>query len=986
MKKIRFTLSVLFLLCLGISAIAQTKIPIQGTVFDKNNEPVIGATIVEKGTTNGTVTDLDGKFKLNVSNANATVRINYTGYEALELPASNKGAFAKITLHESSVMLNEVVAIGYGTVKKNDATGSVLAIKADEVNRGVVNSAQDLLVGKAAGVVVTTDGGAPGSGAAIRIRGGASLNASNDPLIVIDGVPVDNSGIAGISNPLSTIHPADIATFSVLKDASATAIYGARASNGVIIITTKTGAKGGLKVNYNGSATVSTANKMIDVLDGDQYRAMFTNRWGTQADAMKLLGSENTNWQKEIFQTAFSHDHNLSVSGYSGKYLPYRVSASFTNQEGILKTSDMKRSTLGFNLNPTLLDDHLKINTNFKAMYIGSTFADQGAIGSAVGFDPTQPVYSNNMGTGIGNGYYTWLKGSDQTFIGVAGMNPLALLEQRNNTSNAYRSIGNAQFDYKMHFLPDLRANLNLGYDLSKSDGKDAVLDNSPMSWNKNDKAGVGEETVYSQNKRNLLFDFYLNYSKDIESIKSRIDVMGGYSFQSFYKEDKTTTTTTLGKTMFDKTTPTEYALLAFFGRANYTLMDRYLITATVRNDRSSRFSEANRSGIFPSVSAAWKLTEEPFLKEQNSISDLKIRLGYGITGQQDLYSGDYPYMATYNVSTVYASYPFGNSYHLTGRAEGYDPNIKWEETTTKNIGLDFGFLKNRITGSIDIYQKDTKDLLNKIPMPAGSNLTNEILTNVGSMTNKGFEFAINGKVIAAKDVTWDLGFNLSANTNEITKLNYGTDPNYYIPTGGIGGGTGNTIQAQKIGFPINSFYVYQQVYDTNGMPLEGVYVDRNGDGTVDAADKYCYNSPAPKVSMGLSSKLIVKNIDFSFSLRSNLGNYVYDNVEAGGSIIGTYVSTGYTNNLLDRTPHFEKVRYESDYFVRNASFLRCDNITLGYTFSNLKKTSLRIYGAAQNPFIITKYSGLDPEVFNGIDNNVYPRPFSILVGANVTF
>ncbi|MDP4269433.1 MAG: TonB-dependent receptor [Bacteroidota bacterium] len=990
MKKVRFTLSVLFLLCISLSAIAQNKITLRGTVVDNTNQSVIGASVVEKGTTNGTVTDVNGKFVLNVSSSSAIIQISYIGFDRMEIPASSITGTKKIQLKESAVALGEVVAIGYGQVKKKDATGSVTAIKADEINRGVVTSPQELLLGKAPGVVVTTDGGAPGTGATIRIRGGASLNASNDPLVVIDGVPVDNSEIKGMSNPLSTIHPNDIETFTVLKDASATAIYGSRASNGVIIITTKTGSAGAAAkptVSYGGSVHVSTRYNSVDVLDGDQFRAIYTQKWGTIPAAMALLGSANTNWQDQIFRTAFSTDHNLGVSGKFGKNLPYRFSGSFTDENGILKTSSMQRSTVSANLNPTFLDNHLKVNASVKGMYIKNRFADKGAIGSAITFDPTQPVYSDNMGTKIGNGYFTWLKASDKTFIDVAPLNPLSMLEQRKDESNAYRSLGNIQLDYKMHFLPDLKANLNLGYDLSKSDGTNQYYDNAPNSWKLNDKKGVGETTDYSQIKRNLLLDFYLNYVKEVSSLKSRFDVMGGYSYQKFYKKEETETITSSGKiTSPNKVTPSEYVLLSFFGRFNYSLMDRYLLTATLRNDQTSRFSPDTRSGLFPSVGLAWKISEEPFLKDQKTISDLKLRLGYGITGQQDLNTGDYPYIATYTISSgYYADYPLGNAFYHTARAEGYDPKLKWEETTTYNIGLDCGILNGRFTGSIDIYSRDTKDLINKIPMPAGSNLTNEILTNVGSLTNKGIEFAISGKPISTKNVTWDLGFNISHNVNELTKLNYSNNPNYYIPTGNIGGGTGNTIQAQKVGFPINSYLVYEQVYDKNGTPIEGMYVDRNRDGKIDASDMYCYHSPAPKVSMSLSSKLLYHNWDFSFSLRSNLGNYVYDNVEAGQSLVGTYVSTGYTSSILDRGTYFNKVQYLTDHYVRNASFLRCDNITLGYAIDKIKNMKMRVYGTVQNPFVITKYTGLDPEVFNGIDNNVYPRPLTFLIGVSLS-
>ncbi|MGL5227293.1 MAG: SusC/RagA family TonB-linked outer membrane protein, partial [Bacteroidales bacterium] len=863
------------------------------------------------------------------------------------------------------------------------------------ISRGVATSPQDLLQGKTPGVVVTSAGGAPGSGATIRIRGGSSLTASNDPLVVIDGVPVDNSGISGVSNPLSTVHPNDIESFTVLKDASATAIYGSRASNGVILITTKrggSGLKGGQKVrvNYDGNVRVNTRAKSVDVLSGDQFREAMQEYWGDVPQAIALMGQDNTDWQDQIFRTSVSTDHNVSVSG-AGRNLPYRVSVGFTADNGILKTSHMDRTTLSVALSPTFFDQHLRVNLNAKGMYIKNRFADQGAIGAAVVFDPSQPVYSDNFGSGIGNGYFSWLRPTETGFLfnDIATINPLALLDQRKDVSEAYRSLGNAQFDYKFHFLPDLKANLNLGYDVSKSDGSVNIFENSPLSYKENNKNGTGQRNRYDQYKYNLLLDFFLNYNKEFKSIMSRLDVMAGYSWQHFYRKENSKTTTYLGEETYSSDFKTENYLVSFFGRLNYTFMDRYLLTFTLRNDNSSRFSKDNRSGVFPSVALAWKMTEEPWLRDQDIVSDLKLRAGYGITGQQDIYS-DYPYLARYTAELGYALYPMGGvGYVPPLRPDGYDPNIKWEETKTFNVGFDYGFFDQRISGTFDYYYRDTKDLLNKIPVPAGSNLTNEIITNVGSMTNRGIEFSINTKPIVSKDWNWDLGFNVTYNENKITKLNLSSDPNYYVATGGISGGTGQTVQAHKVGYPAYSFYVYEQVYDKDGNPLEGVYVDRNRDGVINDADKFIMHNPAPKVTMGLTSKLLYKNWDFSFSLRANVGNYVYDNLEAGNTnSSGFYNSNQFLNNMLARGTYFKNPQYMSSYYVRNASFLRCDNITLGYSFENISRaiSNLRVYSTVQNPFVITKYSGLDPEVFGGIDNNVYPRPISVMVGASISF
>ncbi|MGL4807096.1 MAG: SusC/RagA family TonB-linked outer membrane protein, partial [Bacteroidales bacterium] len=733
-----------------------------------------------------------------------------------------------------------------------------------------------------------------------------------------------------------------------------------------------------------------TRAKSVDVLSGDQFREAMQQYWGDVPQAIALVGQDNTDWQDQIFRTSVSTDHNVSVSG-AGRNLPYRVSVGFTADNGILKTSHMDRTTLSVALTPTFFDQHLRVNLNAKGMYIKNRFADQGSIGAAVVFDPTQPVYSDNFGSGIGNGYFSWLKpsGSDFLFNDIATINPLALLEQRKDVSEAYRSLGNAQFDYKFHFLPDLKANLNLGYDVSKSDGSVNIFENSPLSYKENNKNGTGQRNRYDQYKYNLLLDFFLNYNKEFKSIMSRLDVMAGYSWQHFYRKENSKTTTYLGEETYSSDFKTENYLVSFFGRLNYTFMDRYLLTFTLRNDNSSRFSKDNRSGVFPSVALAWKLTEEPWLRDQDIVSDLKFRAGYGITGQQDIYS-DYPYLARYTAELGYALYPMGGvGYVPPLRPEGYDSNIKWEETKTFNIGFDYGFFDQRISGTFDYYYRDTKDLLNKIPVPAGSNLTNEIITNVGSMTNRGVEFSINTRPIVSKDWNWDLGFNVTYNENKITKLNLSSDPNYYVATGGISGPTGQTVQAHKVGYPAYSFYVYEQVYDQDGKPLEGVYVDRNRDGVVNEADKFIMHNPAPKVTMGLTSKLLYKNWDFSFSLRANVGNYVYDNLEAGNTnTFGFYNSSQYLNNMLARGTYFNNPQYLSSYYVRNASFVRCDNITLGYSFENLTRaiSNLRVYSTVQNPFVITKYSGLDPEVYGGIDNNVYPRPISVMVGASISF
>lgn len=967
----------------GVSA--QQMITVQGTVVDNTGEPVIGAGIYSSEAGHGTSTDIDGKFRIEVP-SKATLRISFMGFKTQFIPVDGRKEIA-VVLEDDENLLNEIVAIGYGTVKKSDATGSVSVIEPSELAKGLATSPQDLLVGKAPGVVVTLNGGEPGGGANIRIRGGASLNATNDPLIVIDGVPVDNTGVTGMPNPLSLIPPDNIETFTVLKDASSTAIYGSRASNGVIIITTKKGQSGKPQVNFSASAYVSTPRKKVDVLDANQFRNVIAQQLGDQSAAYLLLGAANTNWQNEVLRTTVSSDYNLSVGG-TAKWLPYRVAATFTNQNGIVKTSAMDRTTASVSLTPKFFNNTLSVTLNAKGLYTHNTFADLGSVGGAISFDPTQRV--KVPGQEIGNGYFMWLRPGNQV-IDIAPINPVSLLDQRSMKADVYRSVGNLQLDYSMPFLPGMHANLNLGYDVSKSTQKNRLQANSPLSYKENKKTGIGQVETLKQLKRNQLLDFYLNYVKNVESIQSKFDVMAGYSWQKFYRSGSTVNLLQPDQELFfESKYASHLQLLSFFGRFNYTFKDTYLLTYTMRGDATSRFSKDNRWGAFPSVALGWKMINEPFLQSlRPTMSDLKLRVGYGITGQQDIGDTYFPYLPLYTLGFNTAQYIFGNKYYNTLRANGYDPHIKWEETTTWNAGLDFGFLNGRITGSLDYYYRRTKDLISQIPVPAGSNLSNEILTNVGSLRNEGIEFSINAKPIATQDWLWDVTFNVAYNSNKITKLNRSNDPDYYIPVGGITGGTGNTVQAHKVGYAAYSFLLYEQVYDKAGKPIDGLYVDQNGDGVIDEADKRLSKSRDPKVVMSFSSRLEWKNFDFGFSLRANLGNYVYDNVLSNNSAYsGMYTSAGYLSNLMDRGTKFATPQYMSDYYLKKAGFLRCDNITVGYTWNNLlnNKMTLRLYGAVQNPFVITKYKGLDPEIFSGIDNDVYPRPVNTLIGLIINY
>lgn len=1002
--RLKALLTLLVGLFLSIGAFAQ-QIAVKGHVKDTTGEPVIGANVLVKGTTNGTITDFDGNFMLNVPK-DAILSVSFVGYKSAEVKAAST---VMVTLEDDSQVLDAVVVIGYGSVKKNDMTGSVTAIKPDKLNKGLITNAQDMMTGKIAGVSVISKGGAPGEGATIRIRGGSSLTAENDPLIVIDGLAMDNKGVKGLANPLSMVNPNDIESFTVLKDASATAIYGSRASNGVIIITTKKGQAGARPtISYDGNVSVSTVKSTVDVMDGDQFRSFIKDIWGEDSEAYSKLGNANTNWQKEIFRPAVSTDHNLTISG-GLKNMPYRVSFGYTNQNGIVKTSKFERYTASVSLAPSFFEDHLKVNANLKGMIAKNRYADGGAVGSAVSFDPTQSVRSDDpYHQYYFDGYFQWNTDASslnddtwkRTFNGNAPGNPVALLEEKDDRAISKSLIGNLELDYKFHFLPDLHAHVNGGMDLST--GKQ-YTDVSPYSSTNNYYGSYGWE---QKDKYNLSLNAYLQYSKDFTD-KHRFDVMAGYEWQHFHDTSdqeywglyplSNNVVENRGQ-RYNNTSSgsaTESYLVSFFGRVNYTLLDRYLFTATVRQDGSSRFHKNNRWGLFPSFALGWKLKEEAFLKDVDVLSDLKLRLGYGITGQQNINSGDYPYLAVYETNKDGAYYPIlgeGTTY----RPNAYNPDLKWEKTTTYNVGLDFGFLNNRINGAVDYYYRKTTDLLNSVFVSAGTNFKNKVLSNVGSLENSGIEFSINSKPVVTTDWTWDLGFNITYNKNEITKLTTGDSENYYVAAGdNIGGGRDMKAMAHAVGHPASSFYVYQQVYDENGKPIENEFVDRNGDGTINGDDRYFYKKPTADVLMGLTSRLSYKSWDFSFSLRASLNNYVYNSVEAGGSDCNptSVYSFGALNNrpLMGVANNIQNLKDNtllSDYFVQNASFMKCDNITLGYSFKKLFGAPIggRVYAAVQNVFTITKYKGLDPEVEKGLDNNIYPRPLTTLIGLSLNF
>lgn len=980
------------MLAFSLTALAQDKV-VTGKVTDaKDGSALPGATVKAKGTSNATQSDNSGVFKIKVPSTATTLVISYSGFATQEVAIT--GNNLNVSLTATNTSLNEVVIIGYGTARKKDLTGSVATVTTKDFNKGVITSPDQLITGKVAGVSVTPNSGAPGSGSTIRIRGGASLNASNDPLIVIDGMPLSNSGISGVANSLALINPNDIESISILKDASATAIYGSRASNGVIMITTKKGVKGKPKFSFTTQLSIGTLAKKFSILSTDQFRNL-VNTYGT-ATQKSYLGSANTDWQSQVYQTAITSDNNLSVSG-SLKNLPYRLSFGYLNQNGILKTGNLQRISTGININPTLWDNHLKIDFNIKGSFSKSRFANEDAVWGANQFDPTQPVYSEKS-----NRYGGYWERLDATNV-VTGLsalspkNPLGLLMQKFDYGNANRLLANAVIDYKTHFLPDLHAILNVGYDYSKGYGNVTINDSAAATYKNqlalDGTAHSGVRTQYDNRINNSYFNFYLNYTKNINA-KNRLEAMAGVEYQDYlttnnnfksYSYDNALTYNPIYP--YDKP---ENRILSYLGRVNYTYNNVIVLTASIRRDGSSKFSSENRWGTFPSAAVAFKLKDMiAGVKNAQYVSNLKLRLGYGVTGQQDGI-GNYDFISYYGLSDTKAEYQIGNTFYQMYRPGGYYANRKWEQTATTNLAIDYGFLNNRISGSLEFYYKKTTNLLNQITQPALTNFSNTIIANVGSMENKGVEFSINFQPIKNKNLVWDVAFNVTYNKNEITKLDVSENPNYINQIAGIGGLGG--ISANAVGYPRGSFFVFKQVYDKNsGKPIENLFEDINRDGLINSSDLQIFKSSDPLFYYGFSSSVNYKKWSGSFTLRANVGNYMYNNVATNGAIgkilYSTYLSNQ-SSDVLNTGFYGTGYYYQSDYYVQNASFLKMDNINFGYNVGKIKhsKVSLNLNAGIQNVFTITKYQGLDPEINGGTDNNIYPRPRTFLVGVGINF
>lgn len=963
---------------------------ITGRVTDsKDGTGIAGVSVSAKGGTTGTQTDADGSYRLSVGSSVTTLVFSSVGFTTREVTIDGRSAI-EVALELTNASMEEVVVIAYGTARKRDLTGSVTTVNAKDFNKGAITTPEQLISGKVAGVSITSNDGAPGSGSTIRIRGGSSLNASNDPLIVVDGMPLSNSSVAGVSNALALINPNDIATFTILKDASATAIYGSRASNGVIIITTKKGQSGKPKFSFVSQLSAGVLAKKFSVLSPDQFRTL-VNTYGTDAQKA-LLGTENTDWQDEIYQTAIMTDNNLSMSG-SLKNLPYRLSVGYLNQDGILKTSNLQRVSTSLNLSPLLLDGHLKIDLNLKGSFTRSRFANTNAVWGANQFDPTQPVYSGKSRFG---GYWERLDPLN-TNTGLAALspkNPVGLLMQQSDIGNATRLIANTTIDYKLHFFPELHAIANVGYDYSRGHGDIVVDDSAAMAYRSftspDGSVHGGRRSHYQSNINNSYVNFYLNYTKSVDA-KNRIEAMAGAEYQDYlttnygfksYAYD--TAVTSYPQFPFDKP---RNKLMSFLGRVNYSFNNILFITASFRRDGSSKFVAKNRWGNFPSAAIAWNVNELEALKNSKVLSNLKLRLSYGVTGQQDGI-GNYDFISYYGLSNDRAQYQFGGNFYQMYRPGGYYENRKWEQTATYNVAVDYGLFDNRVSGSVELYYKKTTDLLNQITQPAFTNFSNTIVANVGSMENKGVEFSINVQPVRSKDLVWDVSFNATYNKNKITKLTINDIPDYVNQIAGIGGLGG--VQANAVGYERGSFYVFKQIYDKSGKPIENMYEDFNRDGIINSSDLYIFKSSIPKMFYGFNTNLTYKKWSGGFNLRANVGNYLFNNVATNGAISKFLFASYLSNQSSDvLNTNFQGVGdfYQSNYYVQNASFLRMDYLNVGYDVGKLKgNVNLRLNAGVQNVFVITKYKGLDPEINGGIDNNQYPRPRTFLVGVGLDF
>ncbi|MFV8224502.1 SusC/RagA family TonB-linked outer membrane protein [Christiangramia aquimixticola] len=971
---IKSTLFLLFMLPMSFFA--------QNTVSGNVSEnatglPLPGVNVIVKGTSNGTTTDFDGNYTIqNVANEDVLI-FSFLGFVSQEIPYQGQSTI-DVLLDEDAASLDEVVLIGYGATSEQDATGAVEKISSEQFNQGAVVAPEQLIAGKSAGVQVTPGGGAPGQGGTIRIRGGSSLSASNDPLIVVDGVPLDQRGVSGSRNALNSINPNEIEDFTVLKDAAATSIYGSRASNGVILITTKKGKKDTpFQFTYDVKTSIGNINDKVNVLSADEFRNLITNTPGTDPS---LLGTANTDWQDQIYQTSVGAIHNLTATQGKGDFY-YRLNFNQTAETGVLTGDYYERNAFNISLNQDLFDNKLKLTLTSKNSLDKNKFANQGAIGAAVAMDPTQAIYDDSLPFG-GFFEFSRVSGGRVTQQNLAIRNPVALLEQTTDNNQTKRSITNLNAEYKFHFLPELKAVVNAGFDYAEARGDKFT----PLIAASN-TTNIDQFTKYDNFNRNLLLDTYLNYQKEVDFLATEVDLTAGHSYQEFFSYSDVFGTEQ-DRTVDFPVNVNRNSLESYFARASFDINDKYLISASIRADGSSRVAPQNRWGYFPAASIGWKLHNEAFLEDSKIVSKLKIRGGYGETGNYEI-GANYGYLGLYTPSQGGASYQFGNTFVSTLRPEEYDENLKWESLINYNAGIDFGFFSNRLSGSVDAYYRETEDLIATVPVPAGANLSDQLLTNVGTTVSRGIEVGLSGDIVRSEDFNWTLGYNIAFQELEITQLTLGDDPNFFIPQGGISGGVGNNIQLWKEGYDPTTFFVFRQVYNEAGQPIEGAYVDVNGDNQITESDRQPYKKATPDYFMGLTNTMNYKNFDFSFTFRGSFGNYIYNNTQSANGFVesGTNTPSNYysnfNSNVLDSG--FIDSQFFSDYYLEAADFVKLDNVSIGYSIPG-EKVDFRASLTASNVLTITDYEGLDPEVFGGIDNNFYPRSRRFVLGLNFAF
>ena len=958
--------------------------------------PISGAQVTVVGTSRGGVTGEDGRYTIVVDPGTYRLRVRRIGFS----PDSASGVVVTsgvvttqdFRLNASAAVLGEVVSIGYGTVQARDLTGSVATATTKDFNTGRVVSPAELIRAKVPGVQVV-DNNEPGGGISIRIRGGTSTayqgSASNEPLYVVDNVPLEVGGGASAGrNPLNFINPQDIESITVLKDASSTAIYGSRGSNGVVMITTKSG-RSAPRFTYTGTASTSRVTGGPDMISADQFRAAVA-QYAPYRSAM--LGSANSDWLGAVEQDATGYEHNLGVAGHRDD-MNYRLSLGYLGQTGVLRGTDTQRASLSLNYADRLYNS-LNVRANVKGSRTKDQFTPNGVLGNAVAFPATQPIMTDS-GT-----FYEFRGAGGAAITGVPN-NPLSILSQVQDQGSGVRSVGDIEGEYEVPFLTGLTATVRGSFDMNRVD-RYAFTPTTVYSQLTSSNPGNIYRNINEEQK--TVLDAFAKYSRQFDMFSSNVDITGGYSTERFRGDYPSFSAIGLGSNLLglygipsaNEARPfygiNETRLISGFTRANLSLMDRYLLTGTIRGDKSSRFAGGHQYGVFPSAAFAWRIIDEPFFKGRTPLSDLKFRVAWGKNGNQP--TRNYVGYLAYTYGQVTAQPQLGNDFVTTIRPGSSDPNLTWETTTSMNYGFDYGFASDRFTGTIDYYTKKTTKLLFDVPTAAGVALSNHILTNIGSLTGHGFEIALNAKVFEGAEkgaFTWDANLNAATNSNKLVTI--GRPGVTQLLTGGISGGVGTNIQVLQEGVPINSFLVYHQIGDTSGVPI---YQDRNGDGIINSSDLRPFHNPAPKWIFGHTSSMSWKGFDASTTLRAYLGNYVYNNVASNLGYYNILTLANAPTNLHASVlkTHFISPQYQSDIYVEDASFLRMDNLTLGYTLGPMRGfdalrvvEGARVFGTIQNVFTTTKYTGVDPTAgVNGIDNNIYPRSRTFVGGVSLSF